>query len=135
MLNFSDPIQVYLCCTYCGAPVCPNLQGIPDAAQIRENNIKAESRGKVNKAKAAGVDTRPRQAACRRCSNPLPRCAICLATVGTESGNRLVPEPLSVDAPLLTTFDHAPAWCQTCRHGGHVGHVLAWFDEYVSERA
>ena len=27
----------------------------------------------------------------------------------------------------MTSFDLFFAWCQTCRHGGHAGHLSDWF--------
>ncbi|KAJ8984999.1 hypothetical protein NQ317_016910 [Molorchus minor] len=27
-------------------------------------------------------------------------------------------------------FDNWFTWCQTCRHGGHAGHMTQWFEEH-----
>ncbi|ORZ36254.1 hypothetical protein BCR44DRAFT_1389309 [Catenaria anguillulae PL171] len=31
----------------------------------------------------------------------------------------------------LSGFDSWFTWCQTCRHGGHAGHILAWFERHT----
>ena len=31
----------------------------------------------------------------------------------------------------LSVFSSWFTWCQTCRHGGHAGHVIEWFLEHV----
>ena len=37
---------------------------------------------------------------------------------------------VSQDAKL-SVFSSWFTWCQTCRHGGHAGHVIEWFLEHV----
>jgi hypothetical protein len=49
-----------------------------------------------------------------------------------QSAARATPAPPPSGASALTPFDHFPAWCQVCRHGGHAGHLNDWFDLYVS---
>ncbi|KAG8931547.1 hypothetical protein FRC02_002535 [Tulasnella sp. 418] len=63
---------------------------------------------------------------CPSCKKTLPRCAICLMTLGISNDaardTELMFEPTSKD-----TLDDALVFCQTCRHGGHANHIIDWF--------
>lgn len=43
----------------------------------------------------------------------------------------LVENDFTVDKRKLNVSDLWFAWCQTCRHGGHVKHMLEWFEEHT----
>eukprot|EP01063_Lacrimia_lanifica_P002688 TRINITY_DN11422_c0_g1_i1.p1 TRINITY_DN11422_c0_g1~~TRINITY_DN11422_c0_g1_i1.p1 ORF type:complete len:1050 (+),score=326.20 TRINITY_DN11422_c0_g1_i1:116-3151(+) len=55
---------------------------------------------------------------CPYCSAPAPKCSVCVQVLG--AGN----DP-SFPVQNFT-------WCLTCKHGGHVGHLLEWFAEHKS---
>jgi SEA/GATOR complex protein SEA4/MIOS len=74
----------------------------------------------------------------------LPRCSICLSTLGLafdsardkelaegpESKGRVLRMFINLSltmAVISDTIDDAIVFCQTCKHGGHVSHVLEWF--------
>ena len=52
--------------------------------------------------------------------------------MGTGSGSLVhvdsTPDP---GRDKLSVFSDWFTWCQTCRHGGHAGHVIDWFLEHV----
>lgn len=50
---------------------------------------------------------------CPSCTKTLPGCAVCLAKPSVHS---------------VADGSTSLAWCQRCRHGGHVGHLLEWFE-------
>ncbi|GFS07451.1 WD repeat-containing protein mio [Elysia marginata] len=64
---------------------------------------------------------------CQKCRKALPRCAICLAHMGTLSG---LGADTSGTGVKLTEFGDWFTWCQTCRHGGHAAHLTQWFREH-----
>ncbi|KAJ1561465.1 hypothetical protein HK405_003852 [Cladochytrium tenue] len=103
---------------------------------------------------AAGIVAGPRAAgflggAVCACRNPLPRCAVCLLHMRAPAENAQFAappraasgsEPGSMDGAAagsdgiaiggggeLSGTDAWFAWCQACRHGGHAGHLRAWF--------
>jgi len=94
------------------------------------------------------------------CRKPLPRCAICLLNLGSPiSSTWAAGEALGIAdikgkalgaATQLQQQQHLQqrqqqhwqsavatvsqwfAWCQTCRHGGHVEHMDEWFREHAA---
>ncbi|KAF8530402.1 hypothetical protein BU17DRAFT_36281 [Hysterangium stoloniferum] len=65
---------------------------------------------------------------CQSCGRSLPRCAICLTTLGL--GFDLARDTELAEGPELLfsdTIDDALVFCQTCKHGGHISHMLEWF--------
>lgn len=70
---------------------------------------------------------------CPHCQKPLPRCAICLMHMGTAPDS--VKEVIAVRNGEDTSTDKLDWWftfCQTCRHGGHAGHMDTWFRSHLS---
>ncbi len=81
---------------------------------------------------------------CPICHRRLPRCSICLMSIGIPDDDirnlELSEIPgkggtvgFSIQVRWRMTFHHADTandamvFCQTCRHGGHSGHILDWF--------
>ncbi|KAI0305481.1 hypothetical protein B0F90DRAFT_1808734 [Multifurca ochricompacta] len=65
--------------------------------------------------------------ACPFCNRPLPRCSVCLMTLGIIPDSARNGELAHHDAPMRDSVDDAIVFCQTCRHGGHAAHILEWF--------
>lgn len=102
------PKSIYLLCNFCGKSVSSAIQ--------EDNRI----RPPVNKISS-----------CPHCRKPLPRCSLCMLHLGTSSTD--VNDQISRQSNV--TFQAKPfsnwfAWCQTCRHGGHMKHLNAWFSQY-----
>ena len=68
--------------------------------------------------------------ACPQCRKTLPRCAVCLLSMGTHSGLMLSTQRPAEGSRRATPFKTAFTWCQTCRHGGHAEHITDWFAEH-----
>ncbi|CAH1154363.1 unnamed protein product [Phaedon cochleariae] len=100
------PQQVYVSCNFCGKSISAFLSGQDRNRQL----LHKSASGKI------------KLSSCPNCRKPLPRCAICLQHMGTitagETGTKLTP------------FEEWFSWCQTCRHGGHAGHICEWFEEH-----
>ncbi|KAM6501602.1 hypothetical protein JOM56_001579 [Amanita muscaria] len=70
---------------------------------------------------------------CPHCNRPLPRCSICLMTLGVvydagkdpDSGQ--LAKGLHAQHFFSYVTDDGIVICQTCRHGGHATHVMEWF--------
>ncbi|KAL7418703.1 hypothetical protein Q5752_006386 [Cryptotrichosporon argae] len=91
-------------------PVCNNLL----TRQAEEHLIRKNAiRGSLPQPSA-------RTNACLYCQNALPRCCICLQHVRPESRGEWGDAADSIDAAYVS--------CNTCRHGGHAAHILAWFE-------
>ncbi|BGP17039.1 hypothetical protein JCM10213_000325 [Rhodosporidiobolus nylandii] len=99
-LRRAAPPQILVRCQFCGTNISP-------AAQKGLGMNAPDARGVVGPATV-------RSTVCPSCSKQLPACCICLVR----------PSLHSFDAEGPSTL----CWCQRCRHGGHVEHVLAWFD-------
>jgi hypothetical protein len=82
---------------------------------------------------------KPVLSCCPQCRKPLPRCAICMLSLGalnpymelTKDRSRNVrgggtsPGDLSTLANL--PFAEWFTWCMRCKHGGHTHHLVGWF--------
>lgn len=67
---------------------------------------------------------KPRSICCPTCSKALPRCSLCLMSLGTSFDT-------DSQGPL-SKFDDWFTLCNTCQHGGHASHVYEWFQEHSS---
>ena len=83
---------------------------------------------------------------CPQCRKPLPRCAICMLSLGalnpymelTKERPRLAPRgggayPAAPDD--LSSLANLPfaewfSWCLRCKHGGHAHHMVGWFAKH-----
>lgn len=86
---------------------------------------------------------KPVLSCCPSCQKPLPRCAICLLSLGclnpymelTRERERSRPSRggATLQAPDdLSSLANLPfaewfTWCMTCKHGGHAHHLVGWF--------
>lgn len=82
---------------------------------------------------------KPVLSCCPQCRKPLPRCAICLLSLGAlnpyveltrersrstaRSGNPMNSSENLSALPLAEWF----TWCMSCKHGGHAHHLVGWF--------
>lgn len=94
------PKSVFLMCSFCGKNVSSCIQ--EDLVRMRPN--------------AAHVN---KSSSCPNCRKPLPRCSLCLLHMGT---------PINSTPPKTATLWFS--WCQTCRHGGHIDHLMSWFEQH-----
>lgn len=97
------------------------IQLVPPQILIRCNfcnKVFSESRV-VNSANGA--------TACPSCNRPLPRCSVCLMTLGIIPDSARNGQLAHHNAPMRDSVDDAIVFCQTCRHGGHAAHILEWF--------
>lgn len=112
------PSQAFISCNFCGKSIACNL---PVAAR----NLPFMSQS------IATFSNRPKVTCCPGCRKPLPRCSLCLTNLGTPSGSGMYHhKDISDLDSKLSPFQDWFSWCQSCRHGGHVSHILDWFEEH-----
>ena len=114
------PAQLDARCNYCSSPL-----------GLKRNDSNANQW--LSKMK-------PVLSCCPQCRKPLPRCAICLLSLGCLNpymeltrerarpgprGSLQSPDDLSALANL--PFAEWFTWCMRCKHGGHAHHLVGWF--------
>jgi WD repeat-containing protein mio len=76
---------------------------------------------------------------CPRCRKPLPRCSICMLTLGAPNPYyELTKDRPRTSTPIvddLSTLANLPfaewfSWCLRCKHGGHAHHLVGWFAKH-----
>ncbi|GBB83809.1 hypothetical protein RclHR1_10480001 [Rhizophagus clarus] len=115
------PPQVYVRCYYCCQSVSHSLW----IGMKKDRVTLPPSSG------APGMIFRQKPTSCPGCRKPLPRCSICLLSLGTPTDESLsanLQHGSSNDKP--SGFDLWFTWCQSCRHGGHAIHMLQWFQKH-----
>eukprot|EP00127_Corallochytrium_limacisporum_P003496 Clim_evm124s149 gene=Clim_evmTU124s149 len=74
--------------------------------------------------------THTKLSSCPHCHKPLPRCCICLlhmSAFSTKASLGFHNPQLAFESDLDQWF----TWCQNCRHGGHLSHIIEWFDRHT----
>jgi len=133
-LNNNFPPQLHARCNYCNA-------SLPLSKLRRQEGI----------ANSWLSRQKPVLTCCPQCKKPLPRCSICLLSLGCLNpymelqrernqyprsgmsgngggGNIQGMEDLSglASIPFATWF----SWCMRCKHGGHAHHLCGWFEKH-----
>lgn len=119
------PRQVYLQCLRCNknmsAPAAKSMKSSANPLMmIQQFNHRLNLKGPMQD---FGV--------CPHCRSPLPRCAICLLTLGT-------PIPIAVEPKmedgildqLHHNFNNKFSFCLSCSHGYHAHHAEEWFSKH-----
>ncbi|KAK7109429.1 GATOR2 complex protein MIOS-like [Littorina saxatilis] len=116
------PPQVYINCNFCGKSITSNRTSFRLADRFMQLNPFSRS----------PQQQRQKITCCPSCRKALPRCAVCLGTLGTASAfSANVEQPtLKSGQQKLTLLQDWFAWCQTCRHGGHAAHLTDWFRDH-----
>jgi WD repeat-containing protein mio len=122
----SVPAQLDARCNYCSSPL-----------GLRRNEM--NSNQWLSKMK-------PVLSCCPQCRKPLPRCSICLLSLGCLNPymeltrDRSRPGPRGASSPMQSTDDLSSlanlpfaewfTWCMRCNHGGHAHHLVGWFSNH-----
>jgi hypothetical protein len=87
---------------------------------------------------------KPVLSCCPQCRKPLPRCSICMLSLGvlnpymelTRERSRPGPRGSAASPDdslsLLANLPFAEwfTWCMRCNHGGHAHHLVGWFSNH-----
>ncbi|KAK3770064.1 hypothetical protein RRG08_043220 [Elysia crispata] len=117
--------QVHISCNFCPNQIS-NTQSLMSKDRMMIPPGANPYRGPQSRPKMP--HNRPKISCCQKCRKALPRCAICLAHMGTLSG---LGTDTSGSGVKLTEFGTWFTWCQTCRHGGHAEHLTQWFRQHT----
>lgn len=117
------PRQVYLQCLRCNknmsTPGTKSLKGNTSLMMKQFNN-------RLN-LKASSHDFK----LCPYCGSPLPRCAICLLTLGTLlPQTKLAHIDYDSTRKLHEDFNNKFSFCLNCNHGSHAQHAEEWFSKH-----
>lgn len=118
------PRQVYLQCIRCNknmsTPGVKNKNPANQLMMIKQFNQRLNLKGSSHD-----------YGLCPHCGYPLPRCAICLLTLGTSIPKGA--EPKLQEAlldHLHNNFDNKFSFCLSCNHGYHAHHAEEWFSKH-----
>ncbi|XP_025204339.1 GATOR complex protein MIOS [Melanaphis sacchari] len=128
------PQNVFLTCNYCGKNIC-------SAADEKEKESEKETKVLRIKDQTENGSNNFKFTSCPNCQSPLPRCALCLAHLGTASakvplrktsGKQLTSNSSYVlTGQSVNSFSYWFSWCPTCNHGGHSNHISDWFKNHL----
>lgn len=119
------PRQVYLQCMRCNknmsAPGSKTMKGPTNALMmIKQFNHRLSLKGPLQD-----------YGACPHCGSPLPRCAICLLTLGTAIPNAAKQKlEDGILESLHHNFNNKFSFCLSCNHGYHAHHAEEWFSKH-----
>lgn len=119
------PRQVYLQCLRCNKnmsmPGAKSMKGSSNTLMmIQQFNHRLNLKGPMQDFSV-----------CPHCRAPLPRCAICLLTLGTAIPSAA--EPKGEDGileQLHQNFNNKFSFCLSCNHGYHAHHAEEWFSKH-----
>lgn len=115
----SVPRQVYL---QCGR--CKKNMSLPSKGNTHGNNTFLIQKFNTRNAKIPQRDMN----SCPHCGAALPRCAICLLTLGTP--NAIDYNDSSKDSLYISQFKNKFSFCLSCGHGYHAHHAEEWFSNH-----
>jgi len=128
----NPPPHVMARCNFCNATLTLGRENVQSKTPM------AMGRGMGAGMQAAGATAmrvwqdKKKISSCPACRKPLPRCALCLLPMNCippSPDNRQLSEGLSWSSGVQN-FDDWFSWCQTCKHGGHSGHLADWFKSH-----
>jgi|MDSY01.2.fsa_nt_gb WD40 repeat protein len=85
---------------------------------------------------------KPVLSCCPSCRNHLPRCYVCLLSLGSinpymeqkrqQTASKPTVKRRDVQVKEMSTLNFSEwfTWCQICKHGGHADHILQWFETH-----
>ncbi|RLV91801.1 SEH-associated protein 4 [Spathaspora sp. JA1] len=122
----STPKQVFLQCTRCNKNMA-KLKNNPNAPVNNQALMK-----QFNKINGKTI-TNNILNCCPHCGAPLPRCAICLLTLGTPiplEPNERLDENDKLGNKIENKFREWFSYCLTCNHSYHAYHAQEWFSKH-----
>lgn len=113
------PRQVFL---QCGR--CKKNMSLPAKGKAHGNNsLFMQKFNTRNTTKTINRDMN----SCPHCGVPLPRCAICLLSLGAPSSTDV---EVSKEGVHLESFKNKFSFCLSCGHGYHAHHAEEWFSKH-----
>ncbi|CAG8733516.1 7839_t:CDS:10, partial [Dentiscutata erythropus] len=118
------PPQVYVRCNFCSQSIAHNLC-IPG----KNRRVTLPTSYHLT---PGGILPKQKTTCCPVCYKSLPRCSICLLSLGTPTDHlrEVIAKNGSTNDIKGSGFDLWFTWCQSCRHGGHALHMSQWFEKH-----
>eukprot|EP00818_Percolomonas_sp_WS_P003016 CAMPEP_0117446122 /NCGR_PEP_ID=MMETSP0759-20121206/6162_1 /TAXON_ID=63605 /ORGANISM="Percolomonas cosmopolitus, Strain WS" /LENGTH=881 /DNA_ID=CAMNT_0005238347 /DNA_START=485 /DNA_END=3129 /DNA_ORIENTATION=- len=113
---------VVIRCTYCQHPLLTSHQ------QRVQKKVPGIGQRFASSMRGAYPTVAPTATTCPNCKKALPKCSICLTPYGTSMRSLGETQDNAWNPHLK--LDYCFAWCRTCKHGGHVKHLLEWFADH-----
>jgi hypothetical protein len=107
-VQLAVPAQLEARCNYCSMPL---------------SGIRRQEAGTANQWLSKLSNMKPVLSCCPRCRKPLPRCSICLLSLGCLNPYTELTKERNTNLPFAEWF----TWCMSCKHGGHAHHLVGWF--------
>lgn len=154
--------QVYVRCANCdrsiahvsrqhhpaaAGPTGPGKKDTSKPMTLREKQSSAALSGSGGGGGGGGGAPVTKLTVCPHCKKSLPRCAVCLLTLGTAVGSSRrrgglgcnlgtigggggIVLAASEPADVEEDYDRWFNFCLACNHGMHAGHAKEWFDRH-----
>lgn len=125
----ATPKQVYLQCNRCNKNISKVKSSTPNNQALLKQQFNKLNNHNTN-VKLTDIIN-----ACPHCGAPLPRCSICLLSLGTElplelDDNAVNGGNLSNATRIGNRFKDWFSFCLTCNHGCHAHHAEEWFSKH-----
>lgn len=123
------PRQVTLRCVHCNSSLSNDHRNSSSSPPVKIATEKA-----VAESRNALIDTNIHNGiSCHNCGKHLPRCAVCLQTLGLPRSDQQRPNMSTSDwtdrkAELQKSFI---MFCTKCPHAMHADHAKAWFERHT----
>lgn len=129
--------KIYAACNVCAHPLSAYIsvddetyQAMVAQSSQATSSVPPAHQYRITQQSNSNNNAKYRQLSCSNCYKSLPRCSLCLMQMGTMAGTYWRPgHGFTKPEHKLTPFSSWFTWCQTCRHGGHAFHLIAWFNE------
>lgn len=109
------PRQVTLRCTHCDTAFANDLDNTAMAPSKTSSGLNAERNALHSSKVHSGI-------CCPKCGKHLPRCGICLLTLGMPRSDKDI-----VKADGLERLRNFMSFCMKCDHAFHADHARGWF--------
>ncbi|VDK71922.1 unnamed protein product [Litomosoides sigmodontis] len=110
--------QAEICCQFCPQNITLDKSDISAASTV----IVPTTRSNISTTSSSTPSIPAREMACRHCLKPLPKCILCRRHMGSY---------VQTECHELGHLSSWFAWCQKCRHGGHMAHLWHWFNGHA----
>lgn len=135
------PKQVYLQCTRCNKNLSKTRTFSNEAAVSNHPAVLLKQFNKMSMATSGNGGNSHNNGigsingdfkSCPHCGSPLPRCSICLLSLGTaipmDNSERINDNTLS--GKIENNFREWFSFCLSCNHGAHALHAEEWFSKH-----
>lgn len=116
-MHHSAP-SLFIACSFCDTNIAQPFRSAVPRRPMYQSHLKKPQHSRVQ--------------SCPGCRKALPRCAVCLAQMGTLASFHppQADKAITGSRPKINPISLWFSWCQRCKHGGHALHLMEWFREH-----